>query len=102
MIAGRDQLREGRMVMTQAEIEAKIENLDKQIMRLLAEQQSRNRRRFWIGGASILLALGYLFAGAITSIGGLGLAGIPLLFVGLALYGSQMEKNAAWPASDLK
>jgi Protein of unknown function (DUF3040) len=90
------------MVMTQAEIEAKIENLDRQMMRLLAEQQRRNRRRFWIGGASILLALGYLFAGAITSIGGLGLAGIPLLFVGLALYGSEMEKNAAWPTSDVK
>jgi len=84
--------------MTPAEVEAKIEVLDKQVVRLLAEQQSRNRRRFWIGGVSMLLALGYLFAGALTSIGGLGLAGIPLLFVGLALYGCEMEKNAAWPA----
>jgi hypothetical protein len=48
------------MVMTPAEIEAKIEVLDKQVVRLLAEQQSRNRRRFWIGGASMVLALGYL------------------------------------------
>jgi hypothetical protein len=86
------------MVMTPAEIEAKIEDLDRLMVRLLAEQQSRNRRRFWIGGASMLLALGYLFVGANTSIGGLGLAGIPLLFVGLALYGCEMEKNAAWPA----
>ena len=78
--------------MTQAEVEAKLENLDKQFLRLIEQQQSRNARRVWIGGLSMLLALGYMITGAITSISTLGLAGIPLLFVGLALYACEMEK----------
>ena len=39
----------------------------------------------------MLLALGYLFTAAIMSISALGLAGIPLSFVGLALYVCEME-----------
>ena len=74
-----------------AEIEAKLENLSNQLSRLFERQQSRNARRFWIGGICMLLALGYLFTAAIMSISALGLAGIPLLFVGLALYVCEME-----------
>jgi hypothetical protein len=69
--------------MTQAEIEAKLENLSNQLSRLVERQQSRNKKRFWIGGLSLLLALGYLFSGAIMSTSALSLAGIPLLFVSL-------------------
>jgi hypothetical protein len=77
--------------MTLAEVEAKLENLSNQLSRLVERQQSRNKKRFLIGGLSLLLALGYLFTGAIMSISALSLAGIPLLFVGLALYACEME-----------
>jgi hypothetical protein len=78
-------------VMTQAEIEAKLQDLSSQFSRLRENQQNRNKRRFWIGGLSLLLALGYIFTAAITSISALGPAGISLLFVGLALYACEME-----------
>jgi len=39
----------------------------------------------------MLLALGYLFTAAIMSISALGLARIPLLFVGMALNACEME-----------
>ena len=79
--------------MTQAEIEAELENLNKQLSQLVERQQSRNKRRLWIGGFSMLLAIVYLFAAAvITPLHTLGPAGIPLLFVGLALYGCEMER----------
>jgi hypothetical protein len=78
--------------MTEAEIERKLERLDKQMSRLVEEQQARNKRRFWIGGAALLLGVGYIIAGAYLSVRGLSTAGIPLLFVGLALYGCETEK----------
>jgi hypothetical protein len=79
--------------MTEAEIEGKLERLDKQISRLIEQQQTRNKRRFWIGGAALLVGIGYIVAGASLSVRGLSTAGIPLLFVGLALYGCEIEKR---------
>jgi Protein of unknown function (DUF3040) len=82
----------GATVMTQAEIEGKLERLDRQMSRLIEQQQTRNKKRFWIGGAALLLGVGYIVAGAYLSVRGLSTAGIPLLFIGLALYGCEIEK----------
>jgi hypothetical protein len=70
-------------VITQADIEGKLERLDRQMSRLIEQQQTRYKRRFWIGGAALLLGVGYIVAGAYLLVRGLSTAGIPLLLSGL-------------------
>jgi len=90
--------RSGRKkIMTQKEIEARLERLQKQLSELVAHQQSRNRRRYWIGGISLMIGLGYLLMSTVWSIDTVGPAGIPLLFVWLALYACEMEKLSPMP-----
>jgi hypothetical protein len=79
--------------MTQTEIEAKLQHLDKHLSELVAHQQSRNRRRC----ASLLIGLGYLLLSTIWSIRTVGPAGVPLLFVWLALYACEMETLSLIP-----
>ena len=87
----------GKKIMTQKEIEARLERLQKQLSELVAHQQSRNRRRYWIGGISLMIGLGYLLMSTVWSIDTVRPAGIPLLFVWLALYACEIEKLSPMP-----